>query len=84
MNPFDLDQTFWDNLYRLLRMPERLDTDGSQSGDILRDDEVASVEEYVRTNAPGVNFTCLGCSEVGWCEWTFDAYNTDGACLAEK
>lgn len=29
-------------------------------------------------------FTCDACPERWTCDWSFDAYNTDGDCLAEK
>jgi len=29
-------------------------------------------------------FTCDGCSHAPLCEYAFDAYNTDGDCLASK
>jgi hypothetical protein len=28
--------------------------------------------------------TCWGCSESNECPWAFDAYNTNGDCLASK
>lgn len=29
-------------------------------------------------------FTCDNCPAAKTCQWAFDAYNTDGDCLAEK
>lgn len=30
------------------------------------------------------DLTCLDCPCVGECEWAWDAYNTNGDCLASK
>jgi hypothetical protein len=48
------------------------------------DEEVAALRAEVQTFIGIDAFTCDDCPSRFVCEWAFEPYNTDGACLAEK
>lgn len=45
-------------------------------------EEVAEAERIAEGST--FNFTCVGCAQSATCLFAFDAYNTDGDCLAAK
>ena len=49
-------------------------------------DNIKSDEEYPfpYEDMPKEDFTCYTCEEKEYCKYAFDAYNTDGDCLAYK
>jgi len=48
------------------------------------DEELATARADVAAAFDIDKFTCDECQARHTCEWAFDAYNTDGDCLAEK
>jgi hypothetical protein len=44
----------------------------------------SSYQEYLEAYDTLGYFTCDSCDEVSKCEYAFDAYNTNGDCLADK
>lgn len=53
-------------------------------GDEQSDELIAKKKEFARANFDITEFTCDDCPANRTCDWSFDSYNTDGDCLAEK
>lgn len=79
------DRPLWDAMHQ--------EVEDTWPGDVLVDDHVLGRRRdralrfwraHISDRSPVGGFSCDGCPTAPRCAWAFDAYNTDGDCLAIK